>query len=492
MSDILFVVNNPDRWTLEVPEVKVISARDYLTDPTISNLRRARVFNLCRSYRYQANGYYVSLLAEARGHRPLPNVTTIQDLKSKSIVRVVSQELNDLIEKSLAHLQSDHFILSIYFSRNVARHYDRLSRHLFNLFPSPLLRAYFTKTEDGWNLRSISPIPTSEIPIEHGPTVVSLAKEYFSRRVGIRPTKAPPRYHLAILVDEKEGLTAPSDSEALEKFEKAAETLAIATQRISKDDYGRIPEFDALFIRMTTAVNSPTYRFARKAQAEGLVVIDDPQSIVRCTNKVYLAEIFERYKIPVPKTLIVYRDNIGEAMFHIGFPCILKEPDSSFSQGVIKVESEEEFVDKTNKILERSELVIAQQFIPTEYDWRVGIIDQKPFYAAKYFMAAGHWQIYNHAQEGSKVWGRAQAVPLELVPQRVVNTALKAANLVGNGLYGVDLKYVDRKVYVIEVNDNPSIESGVEDELLHDNLYNRVMEVFLKRLQIVREGRNLL
>ena len=492
MSDILFVVNNPDKWTLEVPDVKVISARDYLTDPAVSSLRRARVFNLCRSYRYQANGYYVSLLAEARGHRPLPSVTTIQDLKSQSIIRVVSQELDDLIRKSLAHLQSDHFVLSIYFSRNIAKHYDRLARQLFNLFPAPLLRAYFTKTEDGWNLRSISPIPTSEIPDEHRPIVVELAKEYFTRRVGVRPTKAPPRYHLAILVDEKEDLTAPSDNEALEKFEKAAETLAISTERISKDDYGRIPEFDALFIRMTTAVNSPTYRFARKAQAEGLVVIDDPQSIVRCTNKVYLAEVFDRYRIPAPKTLIVYRDNIGEVMYHIGLPCILKEPDSSFSQGVIKVESEESFAESVNKLLERSELVIAQQYIPTEYDWRVGIIDQKPFYAAKYFMARGHWQIYNHAQQGSKVWGRSQAVPLELVPQRVVSTALKAANLIGNGLYGVDLKYMDRKAYVIEVNDNPSIEAGVEDTLLHDNLYERVMEVFLKRLQAVREGRNSL
>ena len=48
-----------------------------------------RVFNLCRTYRYQTLGYYVSLLAAARGHRPLPTVATLQDLRSHTVVRIV-------------------------------------------------------------------------------------------------------------------------------------------------------------------------------------------------------------------------------------------------------------------------------------------------------------------------------------------------------------------------------------------------------------------
>ena len=79
---------------------------------------------------------------------------------------------------------------------------------------------------------------------------------------------------------------------------KAAESLAIRPELITRDDYGRLAEFDALFIRETTYVNHHTYRFARRAASEGLVVIDDPVSIVRCTNKVYLAELLQRYRIP--------------------------------------------------------------------------------------------------------------------------------------------------------------------------------------------------
>ena len=46
---------------------------------------------------------------------------------------------------------------------------------------------------------------------------------------------------------------------------KAAESLAIRPELIDRDDYGRLAEFDALFIRETTYVNHHTYRFARRA-----------------------------------------------------------------------------------------------------------------------------------------------------------------------------------------------------------------------------------
>ena len=77
---------------------------------------------------------------------------------------------------------------------------------------------------------------------------------------------------------------------------------------------------------------------------------------------------------------------------------------------------------------------------------------------------------------------------VELAPASVVRTALKAANLIGDGLYGVDLKQVGRKCYVIEVNDNPTIQAGFEDTILKEELYRRIMEVFLQRLERRRLG----
>jgi glutathione synthase/RimK-type ligase-like ATP-grasp enzyme len=484
----LIVVSSPKDWPLDIPGVEVVSGRTYLTDPTYSESRGIKVFNLCRSYRYQSIGYYVSLLAEARGHKPLPNITTIQDLKSLSMVRFVSDDLDELIQKALAPIQSEKFTLSCYFGRNLARRYDRLSLHLFNLFQAPLLRAQFVNHKK-WQLQSIQPISASEIPDDHLFFVGEVAKEHLAgRRPSVR-RRTVSRYDLAILYDPAER-TPPSNERALQRFMKSAESLGLGAELITKDDYGRLAEFDALFIRETTSVNHHTYRFARRAVAEGLVAIDDPESIVKCANKVYLAELLDHHEIPTPKTLVVHRDNIDRIFTELGVPCILKQPDSSFSQGVIKVENEEALIREVERMLEKSDLIIAQEFAPTDFDWRVGILDRQPLFVCKYHMASRHWQITRWDGAGNGESGRVESIPVELAPKQVVRTALKAANLIGDGLYGVDLKQVPRSdggIHVIEINDNPNIDAGYEDTVLKEQLYARVMGSFLRRVERRKE-----
>ena len=62
--------------------------------------------------------------------------------------------------------------------------------------------------------------------------------------------------------------------------------------------------------------------------------------------------------------------------------------------------------------------------------------------------------------------------------------------MIGDGFYGVDLKESGRRTYVIEVNDNPSIEAGFEDRVLKEDLYLKLMEVFLKRIEARKEARD--
>jgi glutathione synthase/RimK-type ligase-like ATP-grasp enzyme len=139
-------------------------------------------------------------------------------------------------------------------------------------------------------------------------------------------------------------------------------------------------------------------------------------------------------------------------------------------------------------MLERSDLVIGQEFLYTSFDWRIGVLDRAPLFACKYHMAGNHWQIVNCSRKGSSRYGKAEAFSLEDVPEAVVDAAVKAASLIGDGLYGVDVKEADGKAYVIEINDNPNIDSGVEDKVLGNNLYNRIMEVFLTRIQNIKTG----
>ncbi|GAB4371613.1 MAG: RimK family protein [Deltaproteobacteria bacterium] len=486
----IIVVDDPADWPLALQDVELVPARAYLTDPTYTDRKGARVYNLCRSYRYQSLGYYVSLLAEARGHRPLPSVTTVQDLKSPTILRVFSDDLDAMIQKSLARIQSKEFVLSIYFGRNVAKHYDRLCQHLFSLFQAPFLRSLFVHNEKTgkWTLASLGPISASEIPESHRPFVVEVAQEYFKGRRRAGGKRSRFRFDLAILADPQEE-EPPSDERALQRFVKAAESVGLNVEFLRKEDFGRIAEFDALFLRETTNVNHHTYRFARKAEAEGLVVVDDPESILKCANKVFLAELLERNRVLTPKTIIVHRGNRDAVAGRMGLPCILKQPDSSFSRGVVKVDAVQDLKGEVNRLLDRSELIIAQEFLPTPFDWRVGIFDRQPLFACRYFMARRHWQIYRRESNGAVAdEGKYETLPVEHLPTPVLRTAMKAANLIGDGLYGVDLKEADGKVYVIEVNDNPNIDAGVEDQILKEEIYLRIMRVFLRRIEQRKAG----
>jgi len=479
------VVESPDRWRLHVPGAEVVAARDYLTEPRFADLRRARVYNLCRTYGYQRTGYYVSLLAAARGHRPLPSVETIQDLRISPVVRIASEELEERIQRALAPLRSDRFQLSVYFGRNVTRRYDALAAALFDQFPAPLLRATFVREDDWWSLASVRLIATNDVPDSHREFVEQRAREYLAR-----PRRRAPRrtfrYDLAILVDPDEP-QPPSDERALKRFARAAEELSVAATLVERCDYHRVAEFDGLFIRETTSVAHHTYRWARRAAAEGLAVIDHPESIVRCTNKVFQAELFRRHGIPFPRTEIVHERNVEAVARTLGFPCVLKLPDGSFSRGVVKVGSADEMRERARDMLGVSDLLIAQPFVPSAFDWRIGVLDGRPLYAARYHMAPGHWQIVGPGGRRGTRYGKVEAVAVEDAPPRAVAAAAAAARHMGDGLYGVDVKPVDGRFLVMEVNDNPNLEAGCEDAVLGDALYLAIMRWFHDRFE--RRGR---
>jgi glutathione synthase/RimK-type ligase-like ATP-grasp enzyme len=161
---------------------------------------------------------------------------------------------------------------------------------------------------------------------------------------------------------------------------------------------------------------------------------------------------------------------------------VLKIPDGSFSRGVVKANNPAEFKEHTEKLFKESDLILAQEFLFTQFDWRIGILNHQPLFACQYFMSRKHWQIVKHSASGRAVEGGFKTWRLEDAPRAVVDTALSLARLIGDGLYGVDLKQNERGVYVIEINDNPNIDAGIEDEVLGDQLYEAVIKEFVRRL----------
>lgn len=482
----LIVIDRPKLFTIDIPDTEVISGKQYIGSNKYKTMKNVRVFNLCESYKYQTEGYYVSLLASARGHRVLPSVTTIGDYKNITFIKSMSSELDELIQKTLASETEKKASVNIYFGQTPTEKFKTLANKLYNIFESPLIQIEFAKGKN-WQINRITPLSYSKLSEDDRSQMLGYIEQYFSKKHFRRPRLKNYKYDLAILVNPDEK-NSPSNARALEKFKAAADKCGFYTEFITKDDINRISEFDALFIRETTSVNDHTYMFARLAYAEGLVVIDDPWSILRCSNKIFLHERMVLNKIPVPYSKILSKSGFKPSdVADMNFPLVLKQPDGSFSVGVSKVNSVEELETSLKKLFKSSELIIAQSYIPSEFDWRIGIMDQKPLFACKYYMAPGHWQIYNWAKKDDDSLGNSQAVPIDQVPKKVLDTALKAASLMGDGLYGVDLKEINGSVFIIEVNDNPNIDYKIEDLILKDELYMRVIQSIYNRIEMSRD-----
>ena len=486
MSRLLIVVDRAKDWSPYYPSEDVLTFDQYLQFTTPAN-GRVRVINLCQSAKYLSRGYYCSLLAEARGHHVVPSVMTLNDLSRKGLFSLELEELDSsvlewleasgsAIDPSKDERHATHEVrIRTYFGQVEHPELKPVARALFERFPCPILEVVF-KRRKGWQIESMKPAAPADLE-EREQDVFAAALDRFSSMVWRKPrARRRYRFDLAVLVNPDEEMP-PSDKVALTRFEKAGRKLGINVEQITRRDYMRLPEYDGLFIRETTAIDHHTYRFARKAEAEGMVVIDDPVSILRCTNKVFLADLLKNNKVPTPKTLILSKDQkqaVEQVMDELGFPVVIKIPDGAFSRGVTKAEDEASLRAGLKELFKQSALVLAQEYLYTDCDGRVGVLGGRAIYACKYMMVKGHWQIYQHGESTSES-GDFETMPTYEVPRNVIQAALSATKLIGNGLYGVDIKQSGNRVAVIEVNDNPSIDAGVEDRFLGGELYTLIM-----------------
>lgn len=489
MTTQIIVVESLSDWTFDGIEAEVVHVDDYLTGQDYFKQKNIQVINLCRSYRYLSVGYYCSLLAEARGHRALPSVKTMLDLSRKSMYSLDTENLDAKIQKAFSkhpHVDGEEsFDMAVLFGRCRYTALAGLARQIFEVFPCPLLRVSFQR-HGKWRINAIKPLALQRLQADEHGDFIEAFQRYRKKRWRAPKGRFTARYDIAILHDPNDA-QPPSNARALNQFIKAGRALGVDVELIEKRDYVRLAEYDALFIRDTTRIDHYTYRFAKKAESEGMVVIDDPRSILLCTNKVYLAELLRANKVSTPKTVIVGKGEIRAAEKIIGYPMVLKVPDGAFSQGVFKVENGVQMREVTRRLFKESELILAQEFLYTEFDWRVGILNRKPLYVSQYFMSKKHWQIVHYDDKGGFTEGGFRTMAVEEAPAEVVEVALRAANLIGDGLYGVDLKQNADGVYVIEINDNPNLDSGVEDVYLKENLYRLVMEEFVRRLELRRQ-----
>lgn len=484
------VVEKELPYLKDLPHTRMVLAHEYMNNPSFHD-EHQRIVNLCEHYRYQSLGYYVSLLAVARNQIVTPALTTIKDRSNRVLLQSVASEIHDCLQTELGDHPDRQLHVPIYFGTTPDPRYAALANELFAWFDLPLCQVRLVRY-DHWVVESIKAIPPSSIPLEHQGLIRDGFQAFRARRSPQDKYFKPYDYDLAILVNPKEP-SPPSDQLALQEFKRAAERIGFYVEFLGPEDYRRVTEFDALFLRETTDVNHHTYDFSRYAFAEGLIVIDDPWSILKCSNKVFLYELLHKHDIPIPATRIVTRNNRKDRAFEsLPYPLIMKQPDSSFSRGVFKVEDHAAFLDKAKELLKQSDMILIQEYIETTFDWRIGLLHHEVLFACKYHMIPNDFRIVDYDAEGHEIESLYEGIDLDDVPAVVLDLAIRSSRLIGDGLYGVDIKQRGDDCYVIEINDNPSIDHGIEDKVLGPALYDKIMREFYRRIEFERGRKRIL
>jgi len=345
------------------------------------------------------------------------------------------------------------------------------------------MRIAFVHEDEEWKVTGVTPVAPHRLKRGERQALTETLRD--ERRILRRGTETPrelKRASIAVLFDERDPFR-PSTPETVERLERVGKRMNVFMHRIGLDDLDRLGEYDALLIRCLTGVSEPSFAFSLRAEALDMPVVDDSQSIIRCSNKVFLHELLCREGVATPRTLVLTaRTPWVEIEAGLGLPFVLKLPDGSFSAAVHKIASRADYRRMSPPMFRKSPLLIAQQWLPTEFDWRVTVLGGKLLFAARYFMARGHWQIRSE-KKGTERYGRVEAVARQDAPAEVVEVALRAAALIGNGLYGVDLKETPEGPVVIEVNDNPNLDIGYEDAADGNVVYEDIIHHFLHRIE---------
>lgn len=291
----------------------------------------------------------------------------------------------------------------------------------------------------------------------------------------VRPAGQAPT--LGVLYDEASPLR-PCRPDSIEHLCRIAAGLGVASRVFDETRLEALEGCDGLFIRTPTDVGNPAWRFAERAEALGIPVIDDTTSILRCSNKAFQAEHLPRFGVPLPRTRLVYPGNAREVAAEIGLPCVVKAVNGCFGREVFRVETEEQLIARVEAGHAHSALMIAQRFIHTEFDWRIGALHGELLFAARYNYIPGYWKCSRWSGEEQSV-GVSEAVPSASVPAEVAAVALRAARAIGLGFYGLDIKETAEGVFVLEVNDNVDLDVDCEDAAEGEPLYHRIIEALI-------------
>src|SRR5690606_16556233 len=101
MPEIVILVDNVQDFKWDTHGRRVVTTREYISQPIEFPDRTIKILNLSRSYAYLGYGYYCSLLAGARRHKVIPSAFTIINMGQRGRSRAAVQDIEKTLRKTL-------------------------------------------------------------------------------------------------------------------------------------------------------------------------------------------------------------------------------------------------------------------------------------------------------------------------------------------------------------------------------------------------------
>ena len=188
-------------------------------------------------------------------------------------------------------------------------------------------------------------------------------------------------------------------------------------------------------------------------QNGGVFLVNYPQSIIFCSNKLTSHLSFKDNGIPTPKTSFVNNSKvIRESVKRVGgkYPIIIKSLKGSQGIGVSIADTYQSLVSNMQALWKHKAKLLIQQYIPVKYDIRTIVLDGKIVACVKRVAVEGEFRT-NISRGGNSERYELSNDEIDLVH--------KVAEISGGYLVGVDHINHKGKLYALEVNGSPNMSS---------------------------------
>ena len=236
-------------------------------------------------------------------------------------------------------------------------------------------------------------------------------------------------------------------------------------------------EADAVIPRIGYSVTSEGVRVVRQFESQGVYVANSADSILRSRDKLTASQILSHQGIPVPRTALVtsWRDTERAISRVGGVPCVIKASQGTQGNSVHLARSIRDANEHVYRLLANRETVLVQEYIRESHgkDVRV-IVAGGEVVAAMRRVARGR-----EFRSNFHLGGQVEAIELK---EDYAKIAIRAANLLGIEVGGVDLLEGRNGPILLEVNSSPGLE-GIE-KASKVNVAGKIIDMISQRHKI--------